>query len=426
MARGDGLFIAHQNNELVMKYNPLNDSAADPHLVAAANKMVQGQEGVTRYVFNGVDKYMAYARVSGTPWSIAVTAPVSELNQLLSTLPRLYLINTLSVTVLIALVLVIFLRRMLRSLRLVTGRAARIAEGDLTGSAIEINSRDELGQLAGSFNAVLKNLKDITEQLQEKAKNVASSANQLLASAENVAAGAAETASTISQVASAVDQASRNSRQIAESSEKASAYARESREGVSQIVGQMDAIQKATEASSEVINGLNQSAGKITQIVEMITQIADQTNLLALNAAIEAARAGEQGRGFAVVAEEVRELSEQSASAAKDIHLLITAIQKESERAVQSMSDGAVQVDAGSKVVKEVGGGLEKIIVAVQGLAGEIQSIANAIEQISSSVENVAAAAQQQTATMEEVSSTTEHLTVMADELENISMRFKL
>ncbi|MFZ5652481.1 MAG: methyl-accepting chemotaxis protein, partial [Bacillota bacterium] len=183
---------------------------------------------------------------------------------------------------------------------------------------------------------------------------------------------------------------------------------------------------RATEASAGVINGLNQSAGKITQIVEMITQIAEQTNLLALNAAIEAARAGEQGRGFAVVAEEVRSLSEQSAGAAKEIHALITTIQQESQRAVRSMDEGSSQVNAGSRVIKEVGGTLESIISAVQGLAGEIRSIAGAIGQISSAVENVAAAAQQQTATMEEVSSTTSNLAAMADELERISSRFKL
>ena len=88
---------------------------------------------------------------------------------------------------------------------------------------------------------------------------------------------------------------------------------------LNQIEHQMQSIKDSTEKVAGVINELNHTSGRITQIVEMITQIAEQTNLLALNAAIEAARAGEQGRGFAVVAEEVRKLAEDSATAATEI-----------------------------------------------------------------------------------------------------------
>ncbi|MHB8157991.1 MAG: methyl-accepting chemotaxis protein [Desulfocucumaceae bacterium] len=426
ITKGDGMYIAHHNRELVMKYNPLTDSKADPGLVEATQKMIKGEHAITHYSLEGTDQYLAFNQVPGTNWSIAVTAPASELTEKLSSLPYLYIINALVISAAMIIVLVVFLRKMLKNLQWVTNWASKIASGDLTGKEIDIRSNDEIGKLAKAFNSLLANLKEITSQLQEKSNSVASSATELLASAENVAAGATETASTISQVASAVEQVTRNSRRIAESSEKAAAYAQDGSEGIKQIVVQMEAIQIAAGVSGKAIHGLNTSAGKITQIVEMITQIAEQTNLLALNAAIEAARAGEQGRGFAVVAEEVRELSEQSANAARDIYGLITAIQQESGRAVETMNDGAAQVDAGSKVISTVGGTLEKIIIAVQGLAGEIQSIASAIDKISSSVENVAAAAQEQTATMEEVSSTTEHLTVMAEELEGLSKRFNL
>jgi len=426
MSQGNGLMIAHPNKGLVMKYNPLLDKSADTRFVEAAKKMTAGETGISRYIFEDVDKYVGYAPVPGTKWSLAVTAPMTELSEQLASLPVLYLTISLVFGLIITIILALFLSRMLGNLRRVAVEAVKIADGDLTGNEIPIRTNDEMGQLASAFNTMLANLKDITAKLQEKSRNVAASATQLMASAENVSAGAMETANTINQVASSVDRVTNNARQISASSEQAAGYARDSADGVRRIISQMDAIQRATSASGLVINGLNQSAGKITQIVEMITQIADQTNLLALNAAIEAARAGEQGRGFAVVAEEVRGLSEQSASAAKEIHNLIIAIQQESNKAVQSMSEGSAQVNAGSKVVQEVGGTLEKIITSVQGLAGEIQSIATAIDDISSAVENVAAASQQQTATMEEVSSTTEHLTSMSEELEDISKRFKL
>jgi methyl-accepting chemotaxis protein len=148
--------------------------------------------------------------------------------------------------------------------------------------------------------------------------------------------------------------------------------------------------------------------------------------LLALNAAIEAARAGEHGRGFAVVAEEVRKLAEQSASAAKEIYLLINAIQSESEKAVDSMADGSREVKSGLEVVREVGSNFKEIITAVQGLSSQIQNVASATEQMAAGVQNVAASTEEQTATMEEISAATESLTIMSEELNALVERFKV
>jgi Methyl-accepting chemotaxis protein len=313
-----------------------------------------------------------------------------------------------------------------RPVKQVAAEAAKIADGDLTGREIPVKTRDEVGQLAGAFNTMQANLKEIANQLQEKSKIVASSSIELSASTENIAAGATETASTVSQVAGTVEQVTANVRHISDSSTQAAGYAGEGSAAIQRIAAQMEYIQNATAATAEVIHRLNHAAAKISQIVELITQIADQTNLLALNAAIEAARAGDQGRGFAVVAEEVRKLAEQSADAAKEIYALITAIQQESQKAVQSMDQGLEQVQAGQGVVKDVNVTFEKIIASVRGLAGDFRVVASAIAEISTSVQNVAAAAQEQTATMEEVSSTTQGLTRMAEELDNLAGRFKL
>lgn len=426
LTQGDGTFIAHPNKDLVMKYNPLKDSGAHPKLVEAAQGMTRGETGVTRYVFDGVDKYMAYAPVPGVSWSLAVTAPVAELSTQLASLPVTSSVTTLIFVAIIGVISSVLMSRMAGGLRQVSVNAARIAEGDLTASEIDIKSKDELGQLAGAFNTMLAKLREIAGQIQEKSQALATSSGELSAIAENVTAGASETASTAGEVASTVEQVTTSVQQIADASARASGYAEEGSRGIRRITDQMEAIQRANAASGEIINGLNESAVKIYQIVELITQIAEQTNLLALNAAIEAARAGEQGRGFAVVAEEVRKLAEQSAGAAKEIYGLITAIQEESRRAVESMKEGSDQVQAGSAVVRDVGGTLEKIITAVQGLAGDIQSVAAAAGQISTAVENVAAAAEEQTATMEEVSSTTQSLAGLSGELERLSGQFKL
>lgn len=334
---------------------------------------------------------------------------------------------SIALALLVGLLLALFLARAITlPIQRVATESIKIAEGDLTGEQIDIKTKDEVGQLAMAFNKMLHNLRELVMEVQEKSQLVSSSSMQLSASSQNVAAGAQETAATVTEVASTVEQVTLNTQKIAVNADHATNYAHQGTEGLSQISKQMKLIEKSTTGSGEDINMLNQSAAQISQIVELITQIADQTNLLALNAAIEAARAGEQGRGFAVVAEEVRKLAEQSANAAKEIHQLITSIQQEINKAVQSMADSVGQVKKGSTVVLDVGTTFANIIAAVQNLSEEIQSVASAAEQMSAGVQNVAANTEEQTTTVEEVSTTSQNLARMAEELESFTKRFKI
>lgn len=309
---------------------------------------------------------------------------------------------------------------------LVNAEAAKVAAGDLTSSEIKIANKDEIGQLAASFNTMLANLKDVAAQLQEKSNSVASSADQLSAGAQNVSAVSTETAASITEISSTVEQVATNAQNVAEISVKTSDQAIEGEQAVNDVQVTMDAINQATEANGELIQSLNDSAEQIGKIVDFITQVADQTNLLALNAAIEAARAGEHGRGFAVVAEEVRELAEQSTNAAQDIYTLITTIQQQSNQAVTSMTETKTKVGEGTTVAQDVAERIGGILDSVQTIANEIQSVAAATEQVTATAENIAAAAEEQTATMEEVSATSQDLASVAQELDTIAHRFKL
>nr|WP_315990241.1 methyl-accepting chemotaxis protein [Desulforamulus aquiferis] len=127
-----------------------------------------------------------------------------------------------------------------------------------------------------------------------------------------------------------------------------------------------------------------------------------------------------------MVAEEVRKLAEQSTNAAKEIHDLISVIQQESHKAVESMENTKIQAKDGVQVVHEVSESIGKIILSIQEMASEIQSLASATEQMASGVQNAAASTEEQTATMEELSGTSQDLAKMAEELDLMTKRFKL
>ncbi len=297
--------------------------------------------------------------------------------------------------------------------------------GDLTHK-IEVDSKDEVGDLAKAVNMFINNIWTIMKEVNKSVVSVAETAEQLSATSQQTAASATENAASVTEIASTVDQVTSNAQEIAAVSQAATASATEGSRGLDKINEQMGRIVNVSRETTDVIDGLNKKTQEINQIMDLITSIADQTNLLALNAAIEAARAGEQGRGFAVVAEEVRKLAEQSANAAKEIYSLINTIQVESQKAVQSMAESDREVESGTKVLEEVGFSFKEIISSVQGLTSQVQDLASAAEQMSAGVQNVAASTEEQTAAMEEVSASAVSLSKLSDTLNAEINKFEI
>lgn len=274
-----------------------------------------------------------------------------------------------------------------------------------------------------AFGQVIDNL---NSSLSIMAGKIEETTKQIIQYAEQTSAGAMETASSINQVSGNVQQVTANSRTIAEAAVEAAAGAQQGNEGVERILEQMEAIKQAASSSGKENQSLFESTAKISQIAELITQIADQTNLLALNAAIESARAGEHGRGFAVVAEEVRKLAEQSANAAREIHGLINTTQQKSEKVLQVMMEGAEQVETSTQVVHDVEDTLKKIMDSVQHLAGDVKAVASASEEISSAIQNVSATAEEQSALMEQFRDTAQILNDLTNEITALAGRFNV
>ena len=310
--------------------------------------------------------------------------------------------------ILFALVLASAVANPLAEMRRVVAKAA---EGDLTVRATVAN-KDEVGETASSMNAFLERLHDSLSQVSQAAEQVAAASQQLSASSEELSSGAQEQASSLEETSASLEEITGTVRQSAENARKANEVAVASRESA-------DNGGRVVDTAVAAMGEINQSSKKIAEIIGVIDEIAFQTNLLALNAAVEAARAGEQGRGFAVVAAEVRSLAQRSATAAKEIKVLI-------RDSVQKVEDGSELVNRSGETLKEIVTSVKMVTDYVADIASAGAEQASGIEQVNRAVSQMDQVVQTNSAQTEEMSATAEELAAQAQTLRGLVDRFKL
>ena len=242
-----------------------------------------------------------------------------------------------------------------------------LARGDLT-ETISADYRGTFGQLKCDSNQTVAQLSKIVSTIQQAtgtihiaSREIAAGNQDLSSRTEQQAASLEETASSMEELTSTVRQNSENALRAKQLALEASDIAGKGGTVVSNVVSTMSEI--------------SVSSKKVVDIISVIDGIAFQTNILALNAAVEAARAVEQGRGFAVVASEVRSLAQRSASAAKEIKVLI--------------GDSVEKVGNGTKLVEQAGRTMEAVVESVKQVAEIVSAISAASEQQSSGIEQV-------------------------------------
>ncbi|AOY18319.1 chemotaxis protein [Bacillus sp. ABP14] len=339
-------------------------------------------------------------------------------------------------------------------------------EGDLT-ARLQVNSNDEIGTIATSFNKMLENLQHIINRVQKTSVEVQNASENMLektnisreatirvqSSMSNLNESIQSQASSMEESSTAMDDMAVSVQRIAESAssvtELAVVTSEQANDGstvIQKSVSQMTTIHDAVNATSEVVERLITHTKYIDTAVQSISNIAEQTNLLALNASIEAARAGEQGKGFAVVADEVRKLAEQSKTAATDINQLLHQIQQDTETASSMMSQGRSEASEGIHVIREAGNSFTTIVEQVNKVSTQMQDISATAEEMAASAEEMnaslnniasistevssetaatAQSAEKKVVTMNEMTQTAKQMKQTVEELDQLVSHFK-
>ncbi|WP_018249641.1 bacteriohemerythrin [Orenia marismortui] len=336
----------------------------------------------------------------------------------------IYLNKIVEYLILLILIEIVLNLLVTKRIEKISNSVERIRINRLEPENIKLGINDEIDNL---YKEVVNVNTDIVSDLDNTIKEIKKEIDNLSIYSNELSASSKEGNETIEETHELVENIMANIQEISASAEEVTGFAEEStaqtqlgRDNIEKTISSIQEINRLVDETVEIIKELNNNSQQIGEIIELITNIADQTNLLALNASIEAARAGEHGHGFAVVAEEIRQLSEETASATSDIIKIVKETQSKSTQGLNSIE----RVEAKAKEGKVIAENTDRVFFEIEESSQEtalmIEQTANAAQDLADNSDKLVEESQIISRIFGVVSTSSEELAQMSHKVNNL------
>lgn len=435
----DGTMMYHPTPEKIGQ--PVENDAVKA-LLAEIEKGNRPEPDVITYLFKGVAKYASYYIGTNMDYIVIVTADESEALASVSTMMQRTIGSSAAALIFYSIIGFLIAAVIVKPIEKATKMIVTISELDFTDreklQASLDNRKDETGVMAKAIGTLRQELAEVIRSISGQSVELHDASNVMNNSAQETSQSVEQVEKAINEIAQGATSQAQETQTATENVilmgnmieeadsevEKLRTNARSMRDSGDKALGILKELNEINQKTKEAVqtiyeqtNMTNESALKIKEATDIITDIAEETNLLSLNASIEAARAGEQGRGFAVVASQIQKLAEQSNDSARQIADIINLLITDSEKTVETMEDVKAVIELQNEHVMNTGKAFMEVKAGIDISVESVRAITSVTKQLDEARVKVVDVVQNLTAIAEENAASTEETSASASEV---------